>query len=78
MEGLIFLKGFCGMREVCFRYPGVFFGRIPFSLDQEEAVSRSSSVAQDPVNFIFFFSGNKVRWWFQEIWTVYGVFTIGR
>ena len=78
MEGLILLEGFCGVGEISFGCPRVFFGQISFPSDQEGTVSWCSLVAQDPVNFIFFFFCDKVRQWFLEIWTMYGIFTIGR
>jgi hypothetical protein len=74
----ILFEDFGGVREVGFGYPGVFFGCVSFPSDQEGTVSWRSSVAQDPINFVFFFSSDKVRWWFREVWAVHAIFAIGR
>ena len=46
-------------------------------LDQERMVSRGTSVVYNFLNFIFFFFDDKVRWWDQEVQSVYIIFVIG-
>ena len=70
-------KSRLGVFQVLFWDPGVFFGRVSFPTDQEEAGRRSSAVAYDLFNFIFFFSVDKVRGWCREVLAVDLVFTIG-
>jgi len=45
VEFLIVYKGGLGIFEIPLRDPGVFFGGVSFPSDQEEVVSRGSTVA---------------------------------
>jgi len=42
---LIVSQSRLGIFEIPFRDPGIFFGRVSFPSDQEEAVGRGSAVA---------------------------------
>ena len=56
VEFLILLEGRLGMFQLPLSYPGVFFSRIPFLLDQIHACQHSAMVAYNLFNLIFFFS----------------------
>ena len=56
--------------------PGVFFGQIPLPLDQEGVGRWGSVVAYDLLDFIFFFSIDKVRGRCREVLAVDFIFTI--
>ena len=64
------------MFQVPFRDPRVFFGRIPLPSDQEGTGGRGSVVAYDLLDFIFFFSIDKVRGRHREVLAMDLVFTI--
>ena len=66
------------MFEVPFGDPRVFLGRIPFPLDQEGTGGWGSAVAYDLLDFIFFFSIDKVRGRCREVPAMDLVFTIRR
>ena len=78
MKLFIGSKGGLGMFQVPLRDPQIFFGRISFPSDQERAGGRGSAVANDLLNFIFFFPVDKVRGWHREVPAVDFIFTIGR
>ena len=69
--------GLC-MFQVPLRDPGIFFGGVPLPSDQEGTGGRSSAVADDLFNFVFFFTVDKVRGWRREVFAVDLVFTIRR
>jgi hypothetical protein len=62
--------------QVLLRNPRVFFGRISFPSDQEEAGGWSSTVMYNLFNFVFFFPLNKFRWWCGEVPAVDLIFAI--
>ena len=66
------------MFQVPFRDPGIFFGGVSLSSDQEGAGSRSSAVAYDLFYFVFFFAVDKVRGRRREVLAVDLVFMIRR
>ena len=65
------------MFQVPLRDPGVFFGRVSFPLDQEGMGGQRSVMANDLLDFIFFFSIDKVRRWCREVPAVDFIFMIG-
>ena len=67
-----------GMFQILLWDPEVFFGQISLPSDQERTFGQSSAVAQNLLDFIFFFSIDKVRGWRWEIRTMDCVFVIGR
>ena len=69
--------GLC-MFQVPLRDPGIFFGGISLPSDQEGTGGRSSAVADDLFDFVFFFAVDKVRGWRREVPAVDFVFTIRR
>ena len=70
-------EGGLGMFQVPLRDPGVFFGGVSLPSDQEGAGGRRSAVADNLLNFVFFFSFDKVRrWWRREVLAVDLVFAI--
>ena len=66
------------MFQVPFRDPRVFFGRIPLPSDQEGTGGWGSVVVYDLLNFVFFFSLDKVRGWRWEVPAMDFIFAIGR
>ena len=74
----LFIRGEGGlcMFQVPLRDPGVFFGGVSLPSDQEGAGCRSSAVADNLFNFVFFFAIDKVRGWRREVLDVDLVFTI--
>ena len=55
MEGVfIVLEEFLGNRELNFRKPRVFFGRVAFPLDKVLLSGRSSFVMNDLFDFVMF------------------------
>jgi len=76
MEFLIVHKDGLGILEVLLRDPRIFFGRVSFPSDQEEAVSWSSMVMKDLFDFVFFFPLDKVRWWRREVLSMDRVFLV--
>ena len=66
------------MFQVPFWGPRVFFGRISLPMDQEGAERWRSTVANDLLDFIFFFSIDKVRRWRREVLAVDFIFMIRR
>ena len=64
------------MFQVPFWDPQVFFGRVSFPSDQEGMGRQRSAVADDLLNFIFFFSINKVRRWRRKVSAMNLVFAI--
>ena len=66
------------MFQIPFLDPRVFFGRVSFPLDQEGTGGRGSAVANDLLNFVFFFSVDKVRGWCWEIPAMDFIFAIRR
>ena len=77
-EAFIRSEGGLGMFQIPLRDPRVFFGRVSLPSDQEGTGRRSSAVAYDLFNFVFFFSINQVRRWRREVLSVDFVFTIRR
>ena len=71
-------KGGLCMFQVPFRNPVFFFGRVSFPSDQEGTGGRSSAVADDLFNFVFFFAVDKVRRWRREVPAVDLVFALRR
>ena len=71
-------KGGLCMFQVPLRDPGIFFGGVSLPSDQEGADRRSSAVANNFFNFIFFFAVDKVRGWRREVLAMDLVFTIRR
>ena len=69
--------GLC-MFQVPLRDPGIFFGGVSLPSDQEGAGGRSSAVADDFFDFVFFFAIDKVRGWRGEVPAVNLVFAIWR
>ena len=69
--------GRLGVFQIPFRDPRVFFGGVSFPSDQERTSRRSSAVANDLVNFVFFFPIDKVRRWRREVLAMDLVFAIG-
>jgi len=78
VEFPIVCKGGLGIFEIPLRDPRIFFGGVSFPSDQEEAVSRGSTVAENLFNFVFFFSLDKIRWWSWEVLSVDGVLLVRR
>jgi len=76
MEFLIVRKGRLGIFEISLRDPRIFFGGVSLPSDQEEAVSRGSTVAKNFFDFVFFFSLDKIWWWCQEFLSVDGVLLV--
>ena len=76
MKFLIQSEGGLGMFQVPFRDPRVFFRQISLPSDQEGAGGRGSVVAYDLLNFIFFFSIDKVRGRCREVPAMNLVFII--
>ena len=66
------------MFQIPLRDPRVFFGRVSLPSDQEGMGRRSSAVAYDLFNFIFFFSIDKVRGWRGEVLSMDFIFAIRR
>ena len=66
------------MFQVLFWDPRVFFGRVPFPSDQEGMGRRRSAVANDLLDFVFFFSIDKVRRWHRKVLAMDFAFTIGQ
>ena len=71
-------KGGLGIFQIPLRNPRVFFGQIPLPSDQERTGGWSSMVAYDLLNFVFFFSIDKVRGRHREVPAVDLVFVIRR
>ena len=65
-----------GIFQIPFRDPRIFFGRVSLPSDQEGTRRRSSAVAYDLFNFIFFFPIDKVRRWRREVLAVDLVFAV--
>ena len=61
-------------------FPGVVTFGVSFPFDEilERSGSSMTSVAEDTLHFIFFFSSDKVRWWSGEVRAVHSGFAIGR
>ena len=76
MESFIGGEGRLCMFQIPFRDPRIFFGRISFPSDQERLFGQSSAVVQNLLDFIFFFSVDKVRGWRWEVRAMDGVFVI--
>ena len=76
MQVFISGQGGLGMFQVPFWDPRVFFGRVSFPSDQEGAGMRRSAVANDLLDFVFFFSIDKVRRWCREVPAMDFIFTI--
>ena len=76
----LFIRGEGGlcMFQVPFRDPGIFFGGVSLPSDQEGAGRRSSAVADNLFNFVFFFAVDKVRGWGREVLAMDLVFLIRR
>ena len=71
-------EGGLGMFQIPLRDPRIFFGRVSLPSDQEGTGRRSSVVAYDLFNFVFFFSINQVGRWCREVLSVDFIFTIRR
>ena len=71
-------EGGLGMFQIPLRDPRVFFGRVSLPSDQERTSCRSSAVAYNFLNFVFFFAVDKVRGWRREVSAVDLVFAIRR
>ena len=71
-------EGGLGMFQIPLRDPGIFLSRVSLPSDQEGMGRRSSVVAYDLFNFVFFFSIDKVRRWCREVLAVDFIFTIRR
>ena len=76
MKPFVRSEGGLGMLQVPLGDPGVFFGQIPLPSDQEGAGRWGSVVAYDLLDFIFFFSIDKVRGRCREVPAMDFVFTI--
>ena len=76
----LFIRGEGGlcMFQVPFGDPGIFFGGVSFPSDQERTGGRSSAVADDFFDFVFFFAVDKVRGWRREVLAVDLIFAIRR
>lgn len=61
------------MFQIPLKDPGVFFSGVPFPSDQERAGSWRSAVSDDLLDFIFLLSVDKVRGWYREVLSVYGI-----
>ena len=74
----VFIRGEGGlcMFQVPLRDPGVFFSGVSLPSDQEGTGCRSSAVADNLFNFVFFFAVDKVRGWRREVLPVDLVFMI--
>ena len=66
------------MFQVPFWDPRVFFSRVSFPSDQEGTGRRGFTVANDLLNFVFFFSIDKVRGWHRKVLAMDFVFVIRR
>ena len=73
MELFIHSESGLGMFQVLLRDPRVFFSRIPLPSDQEGMEGWGSTVVYDLLNFVFFFSIDKVRGgaWKFWLWTLF-------
>ena len=69
-------EGGLGMFQIPLRDPRVFFGGVSFPSDQERTSCRSSAVANDLFNFVFFFPIDKVRRWRRGVLSVDLIFAI--
>ena len=69
-------EGRLGMFQIQLRDPRVFFSGVSLPSDQEGAGSRSSAVAYNLFDFVFFFAVDKVRGWRREVPAMDLVFTI--
>ena len=65
-----------GIFQIPFWDPRIFFGRVSLPSDQEGTRRRSSAVAYDLFNFIFFLSVDKVGRWHREVLAVDFIFAI--
>jgi hypothetical protein len=61
------------------RFPCIVTFRVSFPFDEILELSRPSmtSVVEDTLHFVFFFSADKVRWRPGEVWSIGGRFLIG-
>ena len=64
------------MFQVPFWDPRVFFGRVSFPSDQEGTGRWRSMVANNLLDFVFFFSIDKVRRWCRKVPAVDFIFAI--
>ena len=76
MGELIFLQDFSSVFKVARWFPCVVTDRVSFLLDKIVVFSAPFLVTCDHFYFIFFFSFDKVRRWFHEVWTMGFSFTI--
>jgi len=75
--GLIMLDKFRGMDLVSWLPCVVAFGvSFPFDEILESFHSSELSVCDDPFDFVFFFSIDKVRGWSGKVWAVRSCFVI--
>ena len=74
----LFIQGESGLGifQIPFRDPRVFFGQVSFPSDQEGTGRRSSAVAYDLLDFVFFLPIDKVRGRRREVLAVDLVFAI--
>jgi hypothetical protein len=65
------------MMEITLSFPRIFRRRVSFPGNKIAVSLRVASMRENLINFVFFFSTDKVRWWFSEIQTMFGGFPIG-
>ena len=71
-------EGGLGMFQILLRDPGIFFSGVSLPSDQEGTGSRGSVMVYDLLNFVFFFSIDKIRRWCREVLSVDFIFAIRR
>jgi len=78
MTRLVGFENTLGILQILFGFPGVFCGRIALLFYKKGPSPSLSSMGKYGFYFVFWLSFDKVRWWFEEVFSINSISLVQR